>query len=268
MSSVYKAILCFGLAGMAPLQGVGLPQCLKGLLRRKAPVKNGIGVIKLIGNVDYRPAEEVVKKAMAFSEDAAIKGVLLVIDSGGGGAGASELLLREIKALAVTKPVVALAVGRCCSGGYQAAAGADWIIAPQGSTIGHIGCSFTVEKHKKNRTNRNGYKADVDYEIFSGGKFKTSTYPHSGPLTTEEKAVIQGEIDETYKAFCAMIAQQRKLSLDKVTEWADGKMFSGCQALEKGLIDQIGGYSDAIKKLKELMKERGNPVDGKITFVE
>jgi protease IV len=228
-----------------------------------------IGIIKIIGKIELESTEKILKKIIDFTENSNVKGILLVTSSPGGSSAATELLFREIKSLAFIKPIVTLVIIECCSGSYKIAAGTNWIIAPAASIIGSIGTVQVIERHKNQHIkNQSGYEADVEYEVIHGGKYKAVYNPEAPELTHEQRAYLQAETNEIYAIFYTLVAQQRNLSLDRLQEWADGKEFTGQAALKLGLIDQIGGYSDAIKKLKELIAQAGVKLDPKFTFVE
>lgn len=229
---------------------------------------DSIGVLKLYKDINRKTAEAFIKKAADFAENDKIKGVLLVIDSGGGAAGASELMFREVKELAAQKPVVTLVVSHCGSGAYKTAVGSNWIVAPASASIGHIGAVYTLEKHKNVRINRKGYHAEVEYDYVYAGKDKVIGWANGRPMTPEERAKYQKLSQESYEIFCAAIAQQRKLSLCNVHEWADGQKFLGRTALEKKLIDQVGGRSEAVKALRKFIEEKEGKPLGKLPFVE
>ncbi len=234
----------------------------------ECPCSDKIGLIKIIGKVNLENVEMILKKIIAFAEDPQVKGVLLATSSEGGNSAITELIFRELQLLSMAKPTVTLVINDCLSGGYKIATGTNWIIAQAASSMGSIGSISVIERHKNSHINRNGYEADISYEIIQAGKFKALDYPESPALSDEERAYLQADMDATYKVFYTLVAQQRNLPLEKLSEWADGKIFTGEKALELGLIDQIGGYSDAIKKLQELIKERGIPLDPKWVFRE
>lgn len=227
-----------------------------------------IGFIKIGGTINPIAAEKILKKIFQFSEDHAIKSILLAIDSSGGDCGTTELLFREISLLSNIKPVVALVINRCCSGAYKIAIGAHWIIAPAAAIIGNIGTWYSIEWHKNIRIHNNYHQADVHHEIIAAGKFKVLNHPESLSLNDEERALVQESVNGNYKIFCLLVAQQRRLSLENISDWADGKIFNGAIALEKGLVDQVGGFSDAIAKLKELMQKKYSQVHDKLIFIE
>lgn len=238
--------------------------------KREAVVPNDkIGIIKIIGKIELESTERILKKIIDFTEDSNVKGILLVISSSGGSSAATELLFREIKSLASTKPIVTLVIIECSSGSYKIATGTNWIIAPAASTIGSIGTVQVIERHKNQHIkNQGGYEADVEYEVIQGGKYKSVYYPEAPALTQEQREYLQADTNEIYAIFYTLVSQQRNLSLNTLQEWADGKVFTGQAALKMGLIDQIGGYSDAVKKLKELIEQSGVILNLKFTFVE
>lgn len=244
-----------------------VPQCVSKLFKKELPAPaTRIGLIRIDSEINSESGEKLIKKILDFSHDRYIKGVLVIADSGGGSSILSELLFREMKLLSNKKPVVVLAA-YCCSAAYHISTAAQWIIAPAVSHVGSIGVVHVLEKHKNYKYDKNGYSADVTFDVMQAGKFKTITYWESAPLTQEERAYQQAQLDESYKTFYTAVAEQRNLSLTNFTDWADGKVFSGTKALELGLIDQIGGYSDSLSKLFELIEKAGTPVD-RYTIVE
>jgi len=233
---------------------------------QQAPKTLSLGMIKIIGPFDGNMAGNVFKKILQFQGDPEIKGVLLVIESTGGNMG--ELIFREVAALNSVKPVVVLVLDRCHSAVYQVAIGAQWIIAPAEATIGSIGFYFNIEKNTNIKYQDKEYSGDAAFEVIYAGKYKVMRHRYTAPLSEEERMLLQEYANEQYKLFYTMVAQQRKLSLANLDEWAEGRVFTGEKALKLGLIDQVGGFSDAVKKLTELIKERQGSAEGKVVFVE
>lgn len=228
--------------------------------------QESIGIIKMFGRLES--PDTIINKILTFAEDPMIKGILLVVDSGGGTIGSAELLCREIKELSRQKPVVTLVINSCTSAAYWIASATDWIVAQASSDVGGIGVKFTIEKHSNRKQNSDGYEADLDVTVICAGKFKGVSDPNTALMTEEERAYEQERLDNLYHIFTSQMAQQRPgLSLEYVAEWADGKQFTGVQALQKGLIDQLGGHSDAVKKLNQLIADRGIVVTQKLAFV-
>ena len=81
-------------------------------------------------------------------------------------------------------------------------------------------------------------------------------------------ALVQAEVDAYYSIFLDLVAQKRKISRNDAERWADGKNFNGNQALEMGLVDQIGGFFDALQKLRDMLKQRGEEVFDQFVFAE
>lgn len=228
--------------------------------------QEAIGIIKLFDKIEA--CDELIQKIITFAEDPLIKGVLLVIDSGGGAIGASELIFREMKELALQKPVVTLVINSCCSGAYWIALASDWIVAQASSDIGSIGVKYIVQKYKNYKQKDEACTAELDISVTCAGKFKGFSDPRTAPMNEEEKALVRDYTDSLYDIFTGCVAHERELSWEQRSQWADGREFTGKQALALGLIDQLGCRSDAVKKLKVLITERGIPVTQKLIFVE
>lgn len=228
--------------------------------------QESIGIIKMFGRLES--PDVMINKILTFAENPMIKGILLVVDSGGGTIGSAELLCREIQELSRQKPVVTLVVNCCTSAAYWIASATDWIVAQESSDIGGIGVKFTIEKHSNCKQNSDGYESDLDVTVICAGRFKGISDPNTAPMNEKDRAYEQERLDNLYNIFTSQIAKNRPgLSLEKVMEWADGKQFTGVQALQKGLIDQVGGHSDAVKKLNELIADRGIVVTQKLALV-
>ena len=158
-------------------------------------------------------------------------------------------------------------MGGCSSAAYIIAIGADWIIMPALATVGSIGSIISIHKHKNIRYVDEYGSADVDRVMFTAGKFK-DVYTTDGSLNADDMALVQAEVDAYYSIFLDLVAQKRKISRNDAERWADGKNFNGNQALEMGLVDQIGGFFDALQKLRDMLKQRGEEVFDQFVFAE
>ena len=190
-----------------------------------------------------------VKQIHKFSKDKNIKALLLRIDSPGGTAGSSQVIYNELKKFKEKKPIVALIENVAASGGYQVAAASNHIIAPGSSTIGSIGVWLSIPPNLKAISD----KWDIKFRNIQSGKFKTAGHPFRED-DPQELALLQSISDDAYEQFINDMADARKLSVKNKSEWAEGKIFTGNQALNLKLIDQTGSFSDAVAKLKELGK--------------
>ncbi|MFA6065616.1 MAG: S49 family peptidase [Candidatus Babeliaceae bacterium] len=226
-----------------------------------------IGVLKILGEISIESGEKYTERLYDFAHDNAIKAILLIIDSGGGAAGIGDLVFREVKALSSIKPVVVLVAGWCCSAAYHIALGGNWIIMPASATVGSIGVYHMVEKHTNSKYTGKTYSADVEFDVVYAGKYKVATHPDALPLDEEGRALLQESVNRLYKNFITVVAQERNLSIDNAPEWAEGRHFDGARAVENKLVDQVGGFSDALEKVRELITTRGGSASGKFVFV-
>jgi protease-4 len=202
-----------------------------------------------------------IKKIFKYLEDDEIKGLIIKMNSPGGPPAAARTLFSELQKFKKTKPVVVLIEDLGASGGYYVAAAADSIIADPQSAVGSIGTRLMVGNVKHLLEE---YKVEAG-EIYAG-KYKASL-SWVKDRTAEETAYLQNFVDESYKIFTSDIAQARGLNLEEKHLWADGKIFSGPQALELKLIDKLGDFTDAKEEMKQLLLARNVEVHDEIKVV-
>ncbi|OGH71179.1 MAG: hypothetical protein A2921_03105 [Candidatus Magasanikbacteria bacterium RIFCSPLOWO2_01_FULL_43_20b] len=172
-----------------------------------------------------------------------IKAVLLEIDSFGGYTAAAEEIVEAMKHL--DKPIITLIRSQGLSAAYYVATGADTIFALKNSDVGSIGVTMSyLDNVKKNE------KDGVKYNILSSGKYKDSANPNK-QLTEEEKQLIMRDIQILHDDLVKSIATSRNLDVEKVKSLADGSSMPGEMALENGLIDEIGSFTEAKNFIKE-----------------
>ena len=200
--------------------------------------KNGIGVIDLQGVM--MSSEEVLANLADFRQNKNIKAVLVRIDSPGGAVGAAQEIYQDIKRTAKIKPVVASMASVAASGGYYAALGATKVLANPGAMTGSIGVIIKFANLEK-ILDKVGYQAEV---IKSGANKDIGSF--SRAMTVAERELLQTMIDDVHEQFIQAVADGRKLSVDTVRPLADGRIFTGRQAKELGLIDQLGNFTDAV----------------------
>lgn len=195
--------------------------------------------------MDINDYQEQLKK---YFENKDIKAILLKIDSPGGASGSSQALFNEIIELKKLnpKPVIAMTTDLCASGAYYIACTADHIVSTPSAMIGSIG-SFIGYFNVKNLIN----KYNVSYIEKHSGKYKTVANPFAIP-TEDNNKMLQELSNDVYRQFTKDVATSRKLSLKDKDKWADGKVFTGEQALKLGLIDEIGSKTNAVNKIREL----------------
>ncbi len=192
-------------------------------------------------------------------EDESIAGVIVRINSPGGSTTGSQLIYEELLRLKKIKPIIVSVGKMAASGGYFSALASDYIIADKTSLVGSIGVFFL-------KPDISGLlkKLGINYESISSTPLSDSDSIFRG-LNADEIKNVKNFIDEFYTYFKGVVAESRKLSLEKINTLAEGKIYTGEEALLLGLVDEIGGYDVAIKKMKSLAKI---PSDMEIEFVE
>ncbi len=196
-------------------------------------------------------AGAVLKQLRKAVKNDHIKGVLFRIDSPGGTVPTSQEIADEIKALKEEKKPVVVSMGDvAASGGYYVSCNADKIVANPGTITGSIGVIMSTINLKGL-----GDKLGLQPQVIKSGQFKDIGSPYRA-MTIEEKALLQGLILDAYDQFTNEIAQGRKMPIDTVRKLADGRIYSGRQALKLNLVDKLGSYTTAIDLLQDICKER------------
>ncbi|MFA5074579.1 MAG: signal peptide peptidase SppA [Candidatus Babeliales bacterium] len=189
-----------------------------------------------------------VKKIHEFLKDPEIKALLVKIESPGGLPGSSQAIFNELKKFKEKKPVVSLIENVGASGGYYIACASNHIIANPSSLVGSVGVLMQLPNVKGLLDNWH-----IKFNYIQSGKFKTAGSPLKDS-TPEELSYLQNLSNENYEQFTKDVSQSRNLDLKQQEIWANGKVFTGTQAIKLKLIDQIGSQQDAIDKIKELAK--------------
>ena len=196
-----------------------------------------------------------VRQIKKYADDKSIKAIVLRIDSPGGGVAPSQEIYSEI--LNVRKnsnKIVVTSMGNlAASGGYYIACASDKIVANPGTLTGSIGVIMTfsnIEELMK--------KIGLKTEIIKSGEFKDIGSPMR-EFTEKEKKLLQGVIDDVYDQFVNAVSVGRSIAVQKVKELSDGRIFTGRQAFEIGLVDKLGSLEEAIKLAAELVGIEGKP---------
>ena len=184
----------------------------------------------------------------AVAEDGHAKALMISIDSPGGTVVGGEAIYRMLRLVAAKKPVVAVMDDTAASGGYMVALGADQIFAHEATVTGSIGVIMQAAEVTE-LLDKLGIKT---IEIKSS-PLKAQPSPFE-KLTPEARRVTQEVVDDIYDMFVRMTAERRRLSPERARQLADGRVYTGRQAVANGLIDRIGEESDAVEWLT---KERG-----------
>ncbi len=215
------------------------------------------GLVRVEGMIfDSRPIIEFIQK---LEENDKVKGVILRIESPGGGVSASQDIYRAVKKLDKKKPVIASMGSVAASGGYYIACPARAIMANPGTITGSIGVRMEM-------SNLMGLMdmLGISHESIVSGKLKDAGSPYR-ELTPEERAYFQNLVADLFDQFVTDVAEGRKLSPEKIKEIADGRVLTGRQAQIEGLVDGMGGLEEAKNLLKKLTN---TPDDADVPFIE
>lgn len=212
--------------------------------------KNSVAVISLYGGISQgsssrswdRGSQQTARRIRAAAEKKEVKAIVLDINSPGGTVGAvQEIYSAILKAKAEhKKPFIARFGEVSASGGYYVAAACDKIVSHPGTITGSIGVIFSVG-NAEGLMKKIGYKSDA----IKSGKFK-DIGSMTREMTPEERRLLQEMIDDSYDQFVGAVAQGRKMPVEQVKALADGRIFTGRQALQAGLVDSLGDMQDAL----------------------
>lgn len=218
-----------------------------GLVFLEGVITTGASGSGLLGSV--LGSDSVLAELRKAREDPATRAVVLRINSPGGSAAGSQEIAREVRRLREAGKVVVASLGDvAASGAYWVASAAQHIVANPGTITGSIGVIMEVQ-------NLEGLygKLGIRYETIKSGPHKDMGSP-SRPLEPEERAILQGMVDDIFQQFVDAVVQGRagKLTREQVLALADGRVFTGRQALEKGLVDELGNLRDSIQRAADL----------------
>lgn len=203
-----------------------------------------IGVVPVEGPI--LDSQEILNNIVKFRKEGGIRAIILRIDSPGGGVGPSQEIYQEIVRTAKEKKVIASLGAVAASGGYYVAAAADRIVANPGTITGSIGVLMEFLRLEELLG-----KIGVSLEILKSGEFKDIGSPHR-KLTERERDLLQALIADIQRQFVEAVARGRGLSTETVWKIADGRIFSGAQAKDLGLVDVLGNFQDAVAAAKEM----------------
>jgi len=203
-----------------------------------------VGVVEITGLLtDSRTA---IKQLDRYRDDDNIKAIVLRINSPGGAVGPAQEILREVEKIRARKKIVASLGTVAASGGYYIASGANLIMANRGTATGSIGVimQFTnVEALSK--------KLGLDFFNLKAGRYKDVGSPFRS-MSPEDKAYLQGFLDNIYQQFLSDVAHNRKIPLAKMKTLAEGRIYTGEEAKQAGLVDEFGNLTDAIERAGRL----------------
>lgn len=210
-----------------------------------------VGLLRIEGPImDSRKA---VADLDALAERNDIKAIVLRIDSPGGAIAPTEEIYEKVRKVRASLPVVTSMGSVAASGGYYIAVGSSRIMANKGTITGSIGVIMEYPV-----MDRLLDKVGVNIETVKSGAMKDAGSP-SRPVTEADRRYFQSITQELHQQFIETVAKERSMGLSQVIELADGRVFTGTQSLELGLIDTLGTLEDAINLAGELGEISGKP---------
>ena len=219
---------------------------MKFVARNKEYSKNRIAIVYAVGEIDGSnkndgiDSEDISEDLIDIADNDKIKAVVLRINSPGGSAYGSEQIWKAVSVVKSKKPIVVSMGDYAASGGYYIACNTDRIFAQPTTLTGSIGI-FGIFPNIGGLTDKLGIKFD---------NVKTNKYSDFGatyrPMNTEERAILQRYINNGYELFTKRCAEGRNMNIDSLKAIAEGRIYSGTDAMRLGLVDEMGGLEEAI----------------------
>lgn len=222
------------------------------ILQKNVPMGDKVALIRVEGPIV--DSKDTVDQIKDFVKDPSTKAIVLRVDSPGGAVAPSQEIYEEVRK-AITKKKIVVSMGSvAASGGYYIAAPASRIFANPGTLTGSIGVIMEIPNFQ-GLMNKLGIKT----EVVKAGRHKDIASIFRG-IKKEDREILQGVLDNVHDQFITAVADGRKMLREDVNKIADGRVFTGEQALKAGLVDELGDLEDAVKAAAKLSGIRGEPV--------
>lgn len=208
------------------------------------PGDGKVGVVEIDGVIaDSKETLSLIKR---FRENDDIRAIVIRINSPGGVIGPSQEIYREIRKTTRTKKVVASMGSIAASGGYYVAAATDGIVANPGTITGSIGVIMAYTNFRKVLD-----KIGMIPVVIKSGPYKDLGSP-TKEMSKEERGVLQAFVDQAHRQFVTAVAEARKMDIEHVKTLADGRIYTGEEAVKQGLVDRLGNMEDAVQWAGEM----------------
>ena len=243
-----KKVCIYIILFLVALMGIS---AILALLQKEVPLRERVALIRIEGPIfDSKRITEEIK---GYVKDKSIKAIILRIDSPGGGVAMSQEIYEAVKEAVAQKPVVVSMGSVAASGGYYIASRASRIIANPGTITGSIGVIMKVPNIKGLMD-----KLGIETEVIKSGRHKDMASVFRG-IGKEERIILQEVMDDVHEQFIEAVSEGRGMPIEDVRKIADGRIFSGRQAIEAGLVDELGGLDHAIRVAAEMAGIEGDP---------
>jgi protease-4 len=220
-----------------------------------------IGLVKVEGAIFS--SYDIVRQLRSFLDDNNIVGVLLRVDSPGGATAPSQEIYNEVLQFKKKKKSLVVSMGSmAASGGYYISSPAQKIFADPGTMTGSIGVIISTPQYDELAK-----KIGIEMRVMKAGKFKDILSPYR-EVTESESNLMQSLLDDTHDQFISDVATARELPYDSIKAIADGRIFTGRQAVKYKLVDTLGGFEDALRYLKKTtgLSQKSKAVERKDRF--
>ena len=222
------------------------------LLQKNIPFGERVALIRIEGMII--DSKDTIDEIKEYAKDPSIKAIVLRINSPGGAVAPAQEIYEEVRK-AVTKKKIIVSMGSiAASGGYYIASPATRIIANPGTLTGSIGVIMEIPNIEGLMS-----KLGIKTEVVKSGRHKDIASLFRG-IKKEEREILQKVLDNVHEQFIMAVAEGRKMLHDDVKKIADGRIFTGEQALKAGLIDELGNLEDAVQAAARLSGIKGEPV--------
>jgi protease-4 len=224
------------------------------LLQKNIPIGESqrVALVRIEGMII--DSKDTIDEIKEYTKDPSIKAIVLRIDSPGGAVAPAQEIYEEVRKAVAKKKVVVSMGTVAASGGYYIASPATKIIANPGTLTGSIGVIMEIP-NIEGLMNKLGIKA----EVVKSGRHKDIASVFRG-IKKEDREILQQVLDNVHEQFIVAVAEGRKMLYDDVKKIADGRIYTGEQALKAGLIDELGNLEDAVQAAARLSGIKGEPV--------
>lgn len=199
-------------------------------------------------------SEKTVEQIKKFREDKSVKAILLRINTPGGGVAASQEIYEEVKKTRDSGKIIVVSMGAiAASGGYYIAVGSSLIVSNPGTLTGSIGVIAQFISIKDLAE-----KLGINQTTIKSGNLKDAGNPFR-QMNDTDKAYFQDVVDNSFMQFLDVVAKERKMDKETLLKYANGRVFTGMQAKEYGLVDSLGTFEDAIRITSRMAGIEGEP---------
>jgi protease-4 len=214
---------------------------------------DAVGVIDLSGVISEESGRPIVEQLDKWRKKSSIRAIVLHVNSPGGEVAISQEIYDAILRVREDKPVVVSMAGVAASGGYYIACAADRIVANPGTLTGSIGVIVSFHTFEKLMD-----KWGISTSTVKSGELKDAG-SYAKPMSEKDELMLQSVVMDSYEQFVGVVAEGRGMQKEAVYPLADGSVFTGLQAYNLGLVDQLGGFKEAVDLAASLADIEGEP---------